>query len=352
MLVLFSLSGLGCGGVQSPAPTPPSHGPLVLSRLVPLESRFVLVTRPAELFADSALARVLGAILPSEQLERFAQRSGVDPRALSELVFAEHPEGRVILARGTIDATFAVREAGERMAPLEALVDEPFVRRVGFLGPRRVDLSALSSNVIAWVEGPPQLAADVLVAVGGEPSEGPPSEGPPSPERLRLEGSTAFHEAIAAPLACFALEPLGLPLDTGVGLLLARQRTLVAWARSTEAGTLQMAVELEGEFPEGAGENFRTLARSIAESDLGAALGMLDAMPTLRIEAESHRVRIIADFDPDTLALGLRTLLHAELRELLDEDERSPGGRTEPGSTSERSPQQPEIKRYSRRSQD
>lgn len=318
--LLSLLLAVGCGGPQPAAPRPAPRPLGELTTLLPADSTVVVVARPAELLANGATERVVRALFPFDQLDRFAQRSGVDPRSLDELVIAEHPAGRVVLARGPYDAPFAVREAGERMAPLESSTEQPRVRRVGFLGNRRVDLTALSPHAVLWIEGAPQLAAEVLAAADRAESE--------RRHALAISSAAALRRAAGdAPFALYALAPLGLPLDTGIGMLLARERALSAWARPSDGGALQIAVELHGEFPDGAGENFRALARSIGDTDLGAALGVPDAIPTLRIEAEPRRVRASAELDPGVLAVGLRTLLYAEMRELLGEG--APEGSTE-----------------------
>jgi len=313
-LAFLALASIGgCGGARAAPPRPPPRpiGPLIT--LAPPGATLVVAASPTELLAHAPTERVVASLFPAEQLDRFAQRSGVDPRELEEVVIADHPDGRVILARGSFDAPFAVREAGERMAPLESSVDEPIVRRVGFLGDRRVDLAALTPEVVSWTEGAPQLAAQVLAA-SGRAHEGRrhPLRGPLAAELREAAGD--------APFALYSLAPLALPRDTGVGMLLARERALAAWARPRADGGLQIEVELRGEFPEGAADNFRALARSIAETDLGAALGLAEALPTLRIVAEPRRVRISAALDPGELAVGLRTVLRAEMRELLGVD--------------------------------
>lgn len=307
---------IGCGAAAPPAPRPPRARPSVgaLVTLAPSESTLVVTARPAELVSTEATARIVGALFPAEQLDRFSQRTGVDPRQLTELVVADHPDGRVVLARGPFDAAFAVREAGERMAPVESSVDEPRVRRAGFLGDRRVDVAALDEDAIAWVEGTPQLAARVL-AMAGQPARA-------RRHALARESAAALRAEVGdAPIAVFAPHPLGLPLETGVGMLLAREQALAAAARVTEEGGLRVDADLRGEFPPGAHENFRALAQSLADTDLGAALGLRDALPSLRVEADEGRVALSARLDPAVLASGLRTLFIAELRELLGEDE-------------------------------
>lgn len=315
-VVLLAL-GLASCGAATPSAAPVDDAPAprdvgALWTLVPEGSTLLLLTEPSALFDAPASRRVIDAIVPAERLDRFSARTGVDPRTLTELVYAVHPDGQVVLARGPVDAAFAVREAGERMAPVESSVDEPFVRRVGFLGSQRVDLAAIAPNTIAWVAGTPQLAAGVLAAADLDEDE--------RDHAFRGHTAELRRELSPAPFAVFAPEPLDLPRDTGVGMLMAREEALAATARPHETGdgALSVRAELRGEFPPGAHENFRALARSIAESDLGAAIGARDALPSLRVEAEDDRVAMSAELPADVLAAGLRMLLVAEIDELLE----------------------------------
>ncbi len=266
----------------------------------------MVVASPDALLAAAPTERVLRAVFSDEHLERFAARTGVDLRALTELVVGVHPEGRVAIARGPIDAPLAVREAGERMAPVEAAADEPIVRRVGFLGRGRVDASALDRDTILHVDGPPTLAREVLDAAE-------------QAAELRADALARcpLGEHAGAPLVLCAPHPLGLPLDTGIGVVLAREETLVASVRP-EAEHLRIAADLRGEFPPGVRENLQAFAESLAGSDLGAALGVRGALPSLRIQADEGHVALGAELDPGVLAAGLRALLVAEIEELIE----------------------------------
>lgn len=304
----LALVAVACGGPPAPPAQAPSRELGPLHTWVPPASTLVVLASPQPLLEAESSRRVLAALFPEDQLDRFSQRTGVDPRRLTQLVLADHPEGRVLIARGPFDPAFAVEEAGERMAPLEASVDRPWVRRAGFLGRRRVDLAAVG-DALVWVEGTPQLAAEVLAL----------ARRPANRRRHALAGDTVreLHEAYGeAPLAMLAPHPLGLPLETGVGMLLAREQALVVSVRP-DGSTIRVELELRGEFPPGAEENFRALARSLAETELGAILGLREALPSLRIEADEARVVLRAELDPVLLSVGLRALLVAELPELV-----------------------------------
>lgn len=307
-LVIFLAA---CGSSPPPpaeAPPPPrSAGSL--ESLVPEDADLVILARPRELMRVPGTRRIVTAVFEDEQLDRYQARTGVDPRRLERLLIAVSPGGTLILARGLRDAEFAVREAGQRMAPLESSVDEPFVRRAGFIGARRADMAAIDPHTLAWIDGSPQLAAATLAAARR-----------PEAERPRpLDGRVELRAEVAdAPFAMLAPRPLGLPADTGIGMLLAREEALAVAARIDDEGALALEALLVGEFPPGAHENFRAFAESIAESDLGGALGARDALPTLTIQSEATRVRARARVEPEILATGLRVALVAELRELVE----------------------------------
>ncbi len=306
-----ALALAACGSPPPPAELPPpparTAGPLL--SLAPEGASVVILARPAALMDDPATRRVVRAVFDDEQMLRYRARTGVDPRALAELVIASGDDGTVILARGLADAEFAVREAGERMAPMEASVEEPFVRRAGFIGARRADMAAIDDHTVAWIEGTPQLAAQILAMAQRPPARRP---GPP-PSQVELRAEIAD-----APFALLAPRPFDLPRDTGIGMLLAREEAATLAVRTTDTGELALQADLVGEFPADAHENFRALAESLAQTDLAAALGARDALPTLTLAVTDGHVRARARVDPAILATGLRTALLAEIRELVE----------------------------------
>ena len=192
------------------------------------------------------------------------------------------------------------------MAPLESSVDEPIVRRAGFLGASRAEVMALSERTVVYVEGTPQLAAAVLTAAREHESE-----------RESALSGLSFDAHAEAPFVIYGPQPLDMPADTGIGLLLSRERTMVV-SLTPEEDVLRVVAEFRGEFPPDAHDNFRALAASIAESDLGAALGARDALPSLRVQADEELVVLRAAVDPSALAAGLRALFVAEIAELID----------------------------------
>jgi hypothetical protein len=308
--LLTVLALAACGGPPPPEPAIPT-GPGALHTLVPPGSALVVRLRPEVLYGQPGPSTILRAVFADASLERFAIRTGVDLRQVQELWVALRPEGHVVLARGLRDAPLAVQEAGARMAPIEAEADAPWIRRVGFLGGRRVDLAALGPHTALWVEGTPQLAAWVLDAAGQ----------PAGQRRHGLRGAADLLAVHAeAPLFAVAPLPLGLPPRSGIGQLFALEERMAVTLEGRPQAQVELAADFRGEFPDGASDNFQALASSIADSELGGALGARDALPSLVVETSRERVTLRARVDASVLATGLRTLFFAEMDELLDVD--------------------------------
>jgi hypothetical protein len=108
-------------------------------------------------------------------------------------------------------------------------------------------------------------------------------------------------------------EPLDLPPGHGASLLLARQRALAACLAAADDAHLDLAVDLRGEFPEGASHNFRVLVTSLAASDVGAALGLAEGLPTLRIQAGAEGVALTLRVGAPSVARGLLLLMGSEV---------------------------------------
>jgi hypothetical protein len=87
---------------------------------------------------------------------------------------------------------------------------------------------------------------------------------------------------------------------------------------------VRITLWLEGELPDGADENFRALLGSLSATDLGRVLGLPEALPTLAIAHGPNGIELAADFDPATLARGVRLLFRAEICEIVEETESPP----------------------------
>jgi hypothetical protein len=321
-LVLFWVVA-SCGGVEestSVTVTPPSRpdlGPLGL--LLPDGAELVVTARPAASMAAPASRAIIDAVFGAEERDAFARRVGIEPDELDEVVVGEYEGGFAIVVRGPWTARDLVIATASRMTPVEVSADEPFVRRSGFLGTERRDITAIDDDVVLFTAGLPDVTAAVLARVRrGHFPEGRSAA-------LSTEDLAPLYERHQdAPLALYVPTPLRLPPGLGTSLLLARQRALVAVATPAGVDHLAVGVHLVGEFPPGARENFTNLVSSIANQDLGRALGMRDGLESLSVEVDENAAILGLEVPSQTLSLGLRTLFGGEIAELLEAPVRSP----------------------------
>jgi hypothetical protein len=340
-LVLWLGLSLACGAsTPPPVEAPPPADTYALVDLVPGDAREVLVLRPPELLASETTRPLVDAIAPPEWRRSLGDRTGVYAEDVSELLLARWEDGAWWALVRVPRATDVVRAATARMAPVEVESEAPFVRRIGYLAEERYELVALAPELLLVARGRPEGVIALLRAL-----RRPRATSEPRP-LLRSEGAAW----LALP------QPLGLPLDTPVGLLLAEQTGLRVEARpstrSNESSAspsspspaspsappasspspssapaedrVRITLWLEGELPDGAAENFRALLGSLSATDLGRVLGLPEALPTLAIAHGPNGIELAADFDPATLARGVRLLFRAEISEIVEETESPP----------------------------
>jgi hypothetical protein len=310
---------IGCGAAAPAPAVEPEPGPSPLGDLpllVPAGAELIVVARPAELHGSSAVRRVSNALVPDAFLEAFSLRNGVDPREVTEAVFAEYEHGFLLIVRGPWPASDVVRAAEQRMNTIEASADVPFVRRVGYLGTERRDLIALRDDVLVVASGVAEELAPLLTYAGQGRW----------PEGLSRALDTADGRALrpgpeGLPLVLYSPEPLDLPAGYGTSLLLGRQRPMAVRVSpaDSEIEALALEVELLGEFPEGAERNFRTLLESIGRTPLGGALGIAEAARTLSVQVDDRSAVLRFNVPSSTLGTGLHVLFVAELRDLFGE---------------------------------
>ena len=268
-----------------------------LAALLPGGASSVVITRPDELGRAAAVQAWVDLVLTEEALERIEVRTGIRPAQLTELVRADYGEDRIVwLVRGAGDVDALVRAAAMRMSTVQERGEEP-LRRTGYIGNRRRTWVALADDtlLVAGGHGEAEVAAIIAAAAGARRPRSEVGESPedrdwsvdalPAPKTggYFLANTLALYRAHrAAPFLMLVPDALGLPLDTGVGMLLARQEQMAATIHPEGEG-LVVQVVLTGEFPPGAEGNFRHLIEGVAASDLGRALGLADAQDSLEI---------------------------------------------------------------------
>lgn len=324
---MLALAGCGPGSHEAVAPIHPaprrSSVPAELVELIPSSAEAVTVLRPRVLVESPSARRVLFAIVPPGELDRLAQRTGVDLREVDELVLAEVGGGWLALVRGSFPAPQVVRAAAARMAPVEVRSETPYRRRAGYLRGRYRDVTAVAADTLLVADRAPEAVAAVLARLRHGRW--------PSGRRSALGGADerALLQALGpAPLTYFVPKAEPPPGTAGAALLLARLRSAAVATHPGGADGIRFEVRLRGTFPPSAPDNFRALARSVAETELGRALGLAGALPSLEVTVREPTcvLRFTAPARP--LARGVRLLFVAEIAEALGlgrgEPERAP----------------------------
>ncbi|MCB9620905.1 MAG: hypothetical protein H6724_15810 [Sandaracinus sp.] len=296
---------MGCAGHTTVAPTTPPVGPFEgsLAELVPDDVHEVLLLQPSTLLTTSSTTILVDAVTPAPWRRALGDRTGVYAEDVSELLLARWDDGAWWALVRVPNANEVVRGSEVRMAPVELRSDEPFVRRVGFLGNERHELVALTPDLLLVARGRAGQVVQLLQALRDP--------------RARAESRPpTWLDSSDAPAALVLPHPLNLPLETPIGLLLARQTALRMELRP-RGGAIELCVRIEGELPDGAEANFRALFEALAASDLGRALGLPDATPTLSFRTLAAGLEMRADLSPDAIASGIHLLFRAEIAEIV-----------------------------------
>lgn len=318
-LVLLSLAA--CGGAEPrpiPVPVPTQERPPLgpLADLLPATPKLVVMLRPRSIFEDAVTRHVAESVFDARARDRFAGRTGIELVEVEEGILAEYEEGTIILARGPWPASDVVLASEVRMNTVELRVDEQDgrTRRTGWIGTDRYDFAALDEHVLFVAQGAVPEAVELLDRVDRGEFERP-EEG----AFATAESRDLLREHQQAPLVVHSPSPLELSPDTGLGLLLARERALaVRVERSqTRSDALHVAADIRGEFPESATDNFRHLVESMSRDGLGAALGIEGSIETLRIQVDGDRAQLSMDVDANALARGLAIVVGGDLWELV-----------------------------------
>lgn len=299
-------------------------GPLI--DLVPPGPAFLVQARPRILAEQDAARTLWRALVPEDRERAFAERTGVDPLAVDELVaFELPPDGYVLLVRGPFAAAEVVRRAGERLALTDVVSDAPVVRREGLKGQGRFAYAALSDHALLVAkDAPPKLVADLLARRADKKL----------PRAVETPDARALlAEHAANPFLLLAPQPLALEPGTNVALLFARERALAVTVRPTHA-SFGVGIDLRGEFPPGADKNFRALAQSLAREPLGRALGLSRVPETMAVRVDAQGAFVTFALDARELVAGVRLLFFDDMKQIFSSLRGAHGGATSPDAWS------------------
>ena len=290
----------GCGG---PGPAGGStsaevpRAPRALVDFVPADARGVLVLRPAELMARPEWEDVLAIAFPEAQREAFRERFVLRARDVREAAIVERPDGTLTFLRGDYSEHEWVEVMGRRMNTVVGRGTDP-PQRVGFLGPDLREVVALDVGTVGYASPPGEVLGEVARA-------------PRAPTGLLAASLGALGET---PLRYVRLEPLELPLDSPLGLVLAQHRAFgVSLGPGTDPEIAEIEVAVVGEFPETAESNVESVALALLRSDLGRVLLGSSAAESLRVERGEEILRVRVQAPVPDIARGLSALFVDEI---------------------------------------
>lgn len=309
---VLALLPLGCGA-SSPHVESSAHSTAVVSRLprpalaIPKGARWLVLAEPRRLLETPALRRVFDVLMPPERLAKWSERYVIDPTTVDAAALAGYPSGELLVAHGEFDAANVVRASTDAMDATETASEEPRPLGIGLIGEGRYLLAGEGDSLVVGHGAPEGWTALFRYLDGATDDPGSAL-------------SDAIHRDLAAtqqaPLVFHMLEPLGLPLETPIGLVLAGEQQVSVTLSSSDPDQLSVWVALSGEFPDTIEDNLRAFIGALAHEPLGEALGLAAAFETLRVQRADGLVTLYAVLPTERVVRGLRTLFAVDLRDL------------------------------------
>jgi hypothetical protein len=312
--VACALFVVACGGAQRRGRADEDRrlGPLL--SLVPSGPSWVIQAQPRALAEQQAALALWRALVTEDRERAFEERTGVAPLQVEEAVGCElPPNGWLILARGSFDAEHVVERAGERLAVPDVRSDEPLKRREGLAGQGRYAYAALSPHALLVAKDAPPAWLAQLLARRAAALEGRPNAQVPG---MVDHVGPLLAEHAAEPVLVLAPQPLQFEPGTGVSLLFAREQALALTVRPTHEA-LAVAIDMRGEFPPGAENNLRALARSLSSTQLGRALGFSRVPETMAIRVDDQGATVTFALVARELVAGVRMMFFDDLRTIM-----------------------------------
>lgn len=326
MLGLLTLAVAACSStsvVEAPKPVLP---PLKIDQLESLATSAGLVwvvrARPRKVAETPFLIPSIGRIVPEKNFDAFRQRTGLDPRQLSEVLLLRYG-----------DALLGAEAQIVRHNADPAQVERCFFQRLTKDAHRqedRPDLVRVSGIIGQTSHAFARLGRDVAVyQQRGEPERGPARIASLSalgklPKAKRLLDKGQLGALMArfgeAPIVGVALGPFDdewkkaarglLEIATGVG----------AAARPTARENIGFAFAIVAEFGDGAGkagELLRAAWDDVAMSTMGHLLGVDRPIEPPIVATDTGVVTLAVEVEPGRLAEGLRALAENDLEAIM-----------------------------------
>lgn len=331
--LLVALAVAGCGRPAA-APATPAVAKLHLEPITDLAPaaglRWLVALKPRELAANPALIPAIDRLVTSKRFATFAERNGVDIRAVGELVLAGYPETTLTLARATLDPAKVEAAWSGRMVhvdgrSLDRATTDPLaniVRSWGSVGTEREQIAIFGREAVGLELGRfgPLRAAE-LFAEGRLKRASPALRADPLLRTTALVGD--------APVRAFAPGPFTGDLAAGLGGLLGAATAVAGAARvvepvATGAGGhtgLAFTVLLTGAWGADApvaADRLRAAFDVLAATSVGLLLGLSHPLAAARVSSTADMLELEVTLDAEALADGLRAATAATVEEIME----------------------------------
>jgi hypothetical protein len=319
-LVVLGLAASGCSG---PAPPPPAT---VAATIKPVASgklldyapaaglRWLVVGKPAKLFAEPELSANIALVIPKERMDGFAHSTGIRLDRLLAGAIAGYDFGTLYLAE--IEGPEAARVRMLFSAKLaEGGVSknrEGLHRIVGTTASGGVRaLVTVQDRYVAFASGDATLAR-IAEAYAENRLR--------SPTVLHGAGLRELGPRRSDVLASFlAPGPFSGEWGAAAGGVVASAHAVSIDASKGPQGRLRATLTLAGDWDEvdGALEKLEVAWKELRESPTGRLLG-LDEATGLEAKLDLQHLTLSADLPVGPLARGLRDATSADVREILE----------------------------------
>src|SRR5512133_879254 len=314
------LASVTCGGARRSA-TPAEHAGTALHQgpltdFVPAAGlRWMVVVRPRELLEDRDFRAGIEQLFPDARLDVFARNSGVDLRTLNTGLVAGFDLGTLYLAETATVApakqAFLSRLASE---PVEKHLGSGVQHVTGLIGTTPESLIVVPHQFIGVSVNDPTLTKIA---------------GAFALRKLKKSPSALFGAALSAlpsslssdPIQFYAPGPFSDDWAQGAHGLLRSTVAIGITGRVNSPGTLDVLLQLEGEYAEGTEATTQkalSTFRELADSALGRVLSLNDPSLAPEFVATPRQVNARVRLPIKRLLDGLHAVVSANVWDLLD----------------------------------
>jgi hypothetical protein len=330
--LIGGLAAAGCGGGAPPPPPAPReealprlHTDELIGLLALSQLRWLTLVRPREIAAIPWLIPSIGTVVPEQNMNQFAQSSGIDLRQIPEAAIASYAgdgalgaESTFYLVRHNRDPEAIERAFRKRLTTSVHRVVErrDLIRVSGKIGVGTSSLVVIGRDIIGFQHGgsasrgPSRIAA--LYAQGKLKK---------SPTALSQDPLRSLAARFgSAPLRALALGPFEGELARGARGLLAGATAIGASARPSAREGIAVVVAVSGDFSTSGAPASRELVdawQELADSAFGRLLGLDQPIEKPLATHSADAVAVAIELNPQRLARGLAAETSSRIADIM-----------------------------------